>query len=158
MKFYHLVLVTMLLLGTCGTQDSAQPHTNATAMEAEVEAAFEELVSATKNGDHGRYFDLFDTETFTALNADGSTLPSFDAFKDLYAPQLGAVKRYQSLEFDPIHIRIIDANTAVLVNEYSAEVELTSGTIVSASGAGAQIWSKRSGEWKLVHISDAQKR
>lgn len=126
-------------------------------IKSEVEMAFEGLVNATKSGDHDLYFSYFDTGTFTALTSSGSTLPSFDAFKLTYEPQLRAVEAYNSLSFEPLHIRVIDAHNAILVNEYVADVVLTSGETVSAAGAGAQFWSKRSGTWKLVHISDAVK-
>ena len=126
-------------------------------MKAEVETAFDNLVSATKSGDHDLYFSFFDATSFTALSANGSTLSSFERFKQIYEPQLGAVQAYNSLMFDPVHIQVIDPNTAILTNEYTAEVVLTSGTVVPASGAGAHVWSKSTGAWKLVHVSDAVK-
>lgn len=129
-----------------------------TRITSEIELVFDELVAAAKSKDHDRYFSFFETNTFTALTTTGSTVPSFEAFRLIYEPQLGAVQSYKSLNFDPVHIRVIDANSAVLVNEYVAEVVLTSGEVVSASGAGAQFWSRRTGAWKLVHISDAVKQ
>jgi len=100
---------------------------------------------------------FFDQEDFTILNADGTTIDSFEKFKTVYNPQFKAIQKYNTLNFDPVIIHVIDNENSVLVNEYSAELVLKSGDVISASGAGAQFWSKRSGEWKLVHISNASR-
>lgn len=157
MKPKYAALIFALSTGACVWDRANEYSPDDALIESEVETAFDQLVSAARAGDYKRYFSFFDTDTFTALNADGSTLRSFDAFKLTYEPQLGVVQSYKSLKFDPIYINVIDANNAILVNEFSAEVILTSGDVVFASGAGAQFWSRKSGEWKLVHVSDAQK-
>lgn len=158
MKLKYIIFAFALSMAACKSDGAHVSSSQEAVIKAEIEAVFEDLVSATKERDHELYFSFFDTSTLTILNANGSTLQSFDAFKLIYEPQLGAVQRYNSLEFDPVHISVVDAKSAILVNEYYAEVVLTSGDVVSAAGAGAQFWSKRSGEWKLVHISDAQKQ
>ena len=158
MKPKYIILAFALSTTACKSDGALISSSKEAVVKAEIEAVFEDLVSATEERDHELYFSFFDTSTLTTLNSDGSTLRSFDAFKLTYGPQLGAVQNYNSLEFDPVHISVVDAKNAILVNEYSAEVVLTSGETVSATGAGAQFWSKRSGEWKLVHLSDAQKQ
>lgn len=157
MKHKSVALVLALVLGACVMGQSHGPTRDDAKVKSEVEAAFETLVNATRSGDHDLYFSLFDAESFTALTANGSILSSFEAFKQIYEPQLGAIESYKTLNFDPVHIQVIDPTHAILTNEYTADVVLTSGALVSASGAGTQVWSKSTGAWKLVHISDALK-
>ncbi|MEL7312387.1 MAG: nuclear transport factor 2 family protein [Pseudomonadota bacterium] len=157
MKSNFAVLCFAFLFAGCGSLRPVVSHSQ-NDLKSEVEAAFNDLVDAAKNGDIERYFSFFDQDTFTALTADGSTIATFDAFRERVAPQLEFIERYNSLEFDPVKVSVLDSSNAVLVNEYSAEVVLKSGDIVAASGAGTQVWSKRTGVWKLVHVSDSIKR
>ncbi|MEL7025589.1 MAG: nuclear transport factor 2 family protein, partial [Pseudomonadota bacterium] len=154
MKLKWAVLCFVLLLAGCGSLSPArsQPFEE---IETEVQAVFNDLVDAAKAGDIERYFSFFDRSTFTALMTDGSTIGTFDAFRERVGPQLELIDRYNSLKFDPVTISVLDSSHAVLVNEYSAEVVLKSGDVVAASGAGVQVWSKHSGTWTLVHVSDA---
>ena len=147
-----------LTMAACVSDHSLVAPVDQTRIKLEVEVAFTKLVDATKANDHELYFSFFEADSFTALTANGSTLSSFDAFKLIYEPQLGAIQSYNALSFDPVYIQVIDPNNAILTNEYTAEVVLTSGETVSATGAGAQFWTKSSGEWKLVHVSDAVKK
>lgn len=155
--FPHALLLTFTMAG-CVSGPSQLSELDEVTIKLEVEAAFDRLVDATVSADHDRYFSYFDQGSFSALSANGSTLSSFETFKLIYEPQLGAVQSYNVLKFDPVHIQVLDHNNAVLTNEYTAEVVLTSGEVVAASGAGAQVWSKSTGDWKLVHVSDAVKR
>ena len=82
---------------------------------------------------------------------------SFQIFKEAYLPKLQFTESYQNLEFTNVKIDVINASTAVLVNEYNATVTLTTGDTVNAAGAGAQVWSKRTGAWKLVSVSSSVK-
>jgi len=158
MNIKRYALILALVTGACVSGHSQISSLEETKVKSEVKTEFEKLVNATKSRDHDLYFSFFEASAFTALTANGSTLSSFDAFKLIYEPQLGAVQSYNALNFDPIHIQVIDPRNAILTNEYTAEVVLISGEVVSASGAGAQFWSKSTGEWKLVHVSDAVKR
>ncbi len=126
-------------------------------IRTEVKAAFRGLAEASQTLDREKYFSYFDAEKYTALNENGVVLHSFDAFKEMYLPQLKYLENYQSLEFSNVKIDVIDASTAVLVNEYTATVTLTSGETVNAAGAGTQVWSKRTGSWKLVNVSSSTK-
>ena len=157
MKIKSIILTSALISGACASGHSTLSLLDEARVKAEVETAFEHLVSATKSGDHDLYFSFFEETSFTALSSNGSTLSSFDRFKQIYEPQLDAVQSYNALIFEPVHIQVIDLNNAVLTNEYTAEVVLKSGDVVSASGAGAQFRSRSNGEWKLVHVSDAVK-
>ena len=143
-----------------GTCFSTLGHLNTSRKNeiyTEVNSAFQGLVDASKSLDHEKYFSYFDAEKYTTLNEDGTVLHSLDAFREMYLPQQKYIKSYQSLEFSNVKIDVIDASTAVLVNEYTASVTLTSGETVSAAGAGTQVWSKRTGTWKLVNVSSSLK-
>lgn len=123
----------------------------------EIRSAFSGLAEAAKAMDHKQYFAFFDQEAFTSLNADGSVFHSFEAFQDHFLTGVSHLSRYESLSFTNVKIDVIDAQTAILVNEYEAAVELSSGEKIIARGAGTQVWSKRSGTWKLVNISSNNK-
>ena len=157
MKLKFAVLCLASLFAGCSSLQTAVSRQQE-ELKSEVEAVFNDLVDAAKAGDIERYFSFFNVETFTALTADGSAIGTFDEFRERVCPQLESVERYNSLKFDPVTISVLDASHAVLVNEYSAEVVLKSGVVVAASGAGTQVWSKRGGTWRLVHVSDAIKR
>lgn len=156
-NLFTIALASFILLSACDTKEPPLTNQEEEELTKEVDLAFEGLADASKTLDHEKYFSYFDTEKYTALNENGSVLHSFGTFKEIYQPQLAFIKSYQSLEFSNVKIDVIDASTAVLVNEYQATVTLTSGETVTASGAGTQVWSKRTGAWKLVNVSSSAK-
>ncbi len=152
-----IALVSLIVLSACSPKEQPLINQNKQEHSVEVGLAFEGLAEAVKALNHEKYFSYFDEDTFSALNEDGTVLHSFAAFKGMYLPQVQYIQRYQSLTFDKVKIDIIDPNTAILMNEYTAEVVLKSGETVNASGAGTQVWSKRTGTWKLVNVSSSAK-
>lgn len=154
-RFKALALLS--LLGACVSEQASTPSWQQTDVKSEIEIAFRELVGAAQSNDSERYFSFFEPNAFTAMSSDGSILPTFEAFRLIYEPQLAAVQKYISLDFEAVEIRLIDKQTAILLNEYNAELILVSGERVSASGAGVQVWVKRSDQWKLAHVSDMAK-
>lgn len=153
-----LLAIAAALLAACQSHVSANEHDTQDRVEAEVREAFDELATAARNLDHERYFSFLEEDKFSILNVDGTTTHSLEMFRQDFLTQVDAISAYTSLEFDPVVVTVLNAETAILLNEYSANLTLKSGATVSASGAGAQVWSKQSGRWKLVHISNAQKR
>ena len=101
------------------------------------------------------YLGYFDKKKFTALNANGTVTHSFSTFENDIRQQFPTIKRYLSLEFSNVKITIIDQKTAILVNEYKADLVLQSGQEVSAYGAGTQVWALSDQDWKLVSISSS---
>ncbi len=152
-----ITILGILCLSACSANSDQPTEQRESEIRSEVKTAFQDLANAAQTLNHDRYFSSFDSDKFTALNENGGVLHSFDAFKEMYLPQLKYVESYQSLEFNNVKIDVINASTAVLVNEYKATVTLTSGETVMASGAGTQVWSKRSGVWKLVNVSSSAK-
>ena len=129
----------------------------ADTIHMEISQAFAGLSDAVLKIDLDRYVSYFDKDKYTGLNEDGTVLHSFKAFETTSLPALQYIKSYNDLTFSNVKIDVIDKNTAILVNEYTAEVVLMSGDVVTASGAGTQVWSKRTGEWKLVNVSSSSK-
>lgn len=127
------------------------------ATEQEVHLAFKGLADAAEQLDHDQYFSFFDKEKFTALNHDGTVTHNFEDFQEAFLRQIAFIKSYSSLDFKNVKTVAIDAQTAVLVNEYNATLVLKNDDQVSASGAGTQVWSKSSGTWKLVNVSSSVK-
>lgn len=152
-----IAVFSILWLSACSAKPNAMTAQRENEIRAEVDTAFQGLANASKSLDHDKYFSYFDTGKYTALNENGAVLHSFTAFKDMYEPQLKYLESYQSLEFSNVKIDVIDASTAILVNEYTATVTLTSGETVNAAGAGTQVWSKHTGSWKLVNVSSSSK-
>lgn len=156
-RIFAITIIGLLGLSACTSEVGTLTPTRESEIRTEVNNAFQGLADASKTLDHEKYFSYFDAEKYTALAENGTVLHSFDAFKEIYEPQLKYIENYQSLEFSNVKIDVINASTAILVNEYDATVTLTSGETVSASGAGTQVWSKRTGSWKLVNVSSSAK-
>lgn len=124
-------------------------------IRTEVLASFDGLVDAVLASDTERYLRYFDSERFVGLHANGTVVHSMEAFARTYRQQAAAVKAYRSLVFDQVKVSVIDERTAILVNEFDAEVELTSGEVVGASGGGTQVWVSTGTSWKLVSVSSS---
>lgn len=162
MKYTGLALLWALFISACSPSDASLTTSETLTVQSEVRAEFDNLVEAVKTLDHDRYLSFFDPDDFSILKADGTTSNSFEAFKTSYLEQMQALEKYNSLVFDPVNITVIDENNAILINEYEAEIVLAldeiivlaSDDILSISGAGAQFWTKKSGQWRLVHVSN----
>lgn len=126
---------------------------NNSKIEREVLAAFYKLVEASRALDPVRYFDYFDAQKFTGLNADGRVWHSIKDLESLIVPGFAMVEKSISLEFRNVKVTAIDQSTAVLVNEYEQTVLLKDQNIVSSGGGGTQVWHRSEGAWKLVSVS-----
>jgi hypothetical protein len=147
-----------LLLGAhgCGAARGGPVHPH--QLEAEVLDAFKELVEASKALDADRYFECFDKERFTGLNADGTVWHSIEDLERLVSPGFAQVERVISLEFQNVKVTIINPSTAILVNEYKETSLLKDGHTVEQSGGGTQVWAKSKNAWKLVSVSASETR
>jgi hypothetical protein len=151
------VVVTIFLIIASGCSSINMNSTNSNKLESEVLDAFRGLVAASESLDSDRYFEFFDKEKFTGLNADGSVWHSFENMEVLISSGFPQIERSITLEFNNVKVTIINPITAILVNEYSQSILLKSGDIVKQSGGGTQVWSKTDGAWKLVSVSASQK-
>jgi hypothetical protein len=123
----------------------------------QVQLEFRGLAAAIKRLDAKVYFSYFDAEKFSGLNVDGTNLTSLDSLKAIVEPGFTFVEKIESLEFPHVQITVIDGNTVVLVNEYRQQTLLKNGSRINESGGGTQVWSKSSGQWKLVSVSASVK-
>lgn len=123
----------------------------------EVLSAFDSLVQASIALDSDRYFAHFNHEKFVGLNSDGSNWNDINELLPLISNGFAAIQKVQSLNFDNVNVSVIDANNAVLVNEFSQVMTLKTGEVVNISGGGTQVWSKRTGTWLLVSVSASNK-
>lgn len=131
---------------------------NHTQIESEILDAFKGLVDASRSLDSKRYFDYFDKENFSGLNADGTVWHSIKNLEDLILPGFSAVEKSISLEFNNVKVTVINQTTAILVNEYRQTLLLRNGSMLKQSGGGVQVWSKTAGAWKLVSVSASDAR
>ena len=131
------------------------PKRKKAAIEVAIRAEFDGLIEAAKSLDADRYLAYFDDKRFTGLNADGTVTHSLEEFAELYRKSLPLFDGYEYLEFFRVKITVLNRTTAVLVNEYQADIKLKKGDLISVSGGGTQVWNKRNGEWLLVSVSSA---
>ena len=141
------------MLAACTPSELSREQRDVIA--SEVEARFDSLVTAVERGDTLAYFAHFDDRAFTSLNASGTVTTDFDLFRVDYLEGAGAIAGYQSLDFPVKDIRVLDADTAVLVNEYQGRVRLTDGSVVDIAGAGQQVWQKMGDTWMLVSVGSS---
>jgi len=147
-----VIVIVALLLSSYTQAGTKHPE-----IKKEIMAAFQSLVYASKTLDTKLYFQHFDLDKFVGLNSDGTNWNSIDDLAPLIHTGFDSIKEVISLEFPNINISVIDNYTAVLVNEYSQTVLLKDGSTVTFSGGGTQVWTKRSGKWKLVSVSASHK-
>jgi hypothetical protein len=153
MKYLSVLLLTSVIAFT----NHAMASIEAGSIESAILKQFESLVDASKKRDKEGYFAHFDEEKFIGLNSDGTNWNSLNDLKPLVETGFDMIARINSLDFTNVKISVIDANTAILVNEFNQEMVLTSGETVVVSGGGTQVWSKTSGSWKLVSVSASDK-
>lgn len=122
-------------------------------VEVEVLEAFNGLVQASESLDPTKYFEFFNKDKFTGLNADGTVWHSIQSLEAMIFSGFSVVEQVTSLEFKNVKVTVVNPITAILVNEYTQSMLLKSGDIVKQSGGGTQVWSKSDGTWKLVSIS-----
>ena len=149
-NIYKSLLAVCLLCAN--TVSANQPN-----VEEQVLAAFKSLVEASRNLDSHAYFQHFDHNKFVGLNSDGTNWNSIDDLKPLIEGGFGSIASVNQLVFTNVRVSVIDTYTAILVNEYQQSVTLKSGDLVHLAGGGTQVWSKRSGQWKLVSVSGSNK-
>lgn len=122
-------------------------------VEAEVRAAFDALIKASRALDAQAYLSFLDREKFTGLNADGTVWHSAQPLEELVVAGFQAVEKSEALVFDKVKVTVIDQSTAILVNEFKQTLLLKSGATESQAGGGSQVWKKSESGWKLVSIS-----
>ena len=151
-------IIISLIIAT-GCTDTHTDLTNNTKIEieSEVHNAFKGMVEASKLFDADRYFEYFDKEKFSGLNADGTVWHSMKDFEALIRPGFSMIEKSEFLNFSNVKITVINHTTAILVNEYKASVLLKNGQSAQQAGGGAQVWSKSNGAWKLVSVSASDK-
>lgn len=145
------------MITACGGNEGELSKNTKERVEREVLESFNLLVDSVRERDTNAYFDLFDQDKFVGLNSNGSNWNSIDDLKALIEPGFAAIDQVELLNFNNVKVSVIDENTAILINEYEQTIVLKSGDKTSSAGGGTQVWSKASGNWKLVSVSASQK-
>ncbi len=148
-----IIAITFLMLAIQSKSIAQPSDVIEKRIKAEIQHSFEQLVDASKALDTKKYFSFIDEKKFSGLNAQGKNWNSIDGLRAMIEPGFAAVDKIKSLVFTNVHITVIDANTAILVNEFQQQVLLKNGARFEGVGGGAQVWSKSTGQWKLVSIS-----
>lgn len=152
---FLIVAIGLCLPWLANAESNLKPNTK--SAEQEVLASFHSLVDASKKLDVKAYFQHFDADKFVGLNSDGTNWNSIDDLEPIINAGFGSVKKVISLEFPNVRVSMIDDYTAVLINEFTQTILLKSGNTFHLAGGGTQVWSKRSGQWKLVSVSASSK-
>ena len=152
-----LILSILILLFSCDRESLKVSETQELTIKKEVNTAFLQLIESAKSLNVENYLNHFDSNNFTGINGDGTIIRSLADFRKMYTEGMTHLKSYKSLEFPEVHITIINNFTAILVNEFDMVGISYTGDEFSASGAGTQIWSKKSGIWKLISVSGSHK-
>ena len=154
MFFKYLPIFIVLLLHTT---TSKADDTDLSEVKNQVLSAFESLIIASKSLDPESYFQHFDKNKFIGLNSDGTNWNSIDELVPLIIGGFDSINKVNHLEFTNVKVSVIDLYTAILVNEYKQSITLKNGSTINLAGGGAQVWSKHSGQWKLVSVSASNK-
>ena len=149
-QFILIVSCAITLIGCYETSD----HTH---VRNEVLEAFDSLAKAAKNLDTDAYFKHIDSERFSGLDAGGHTWQSIDDLRALIEPGFNAVAKVDSLVFEQVKVTVIDANNAILVNEFEQQLTLKNGEQLALAGGGVQVWHRSDKTWHLVSISASNK-
>mgnify|MGYP001943045101 FL=1 len=150
------IVCLMAILSSCRKEVNLSEEVR-NQVKKEVNQLFSQLVEASNALDAARYFEYIDADKFLGLNANGTNWNSIEDLKSLIYPSFDMVEKVEFLKFTNVQISVIDANTAILVNEYEQSILLKSGEVVKSAGGGTQVWSKASGNWKLVSVSASNK-
>ena len=150
------VLMALVFISFIGIALSAQAS-EYKAIEDAIKSRFDGLARAAQSLNIAAYRAFFDEAYFTALNADGTVTHNLDSFLKSYAVGTDSIEFYQSLAFSNVKVTVLNDTTAILVNEYKANLLLKNGMTVEAEGAGSQVWSFSDGEWFLVSVASSAK-
>jgi len=157
LKIKTIFFISFLLISACTGNELQLTEKEEDKIKKEVNESFEGLIKASKSLDADRYFKYFDKEKFTGLNVDGTVWHSINDLEKMIRPGFSMIERIQSLEFNNVKISVINKTTAILVNEYKDTALLKGGELISGAGGGTQVWSKSSGDWRLVNVSGSVK-
>ena len=157
MKTILIIFFVTINLTGCAKHNYRSPVFDEQQIQKEVLGSFESLKTASKNLDLDGYLQLINPDKFSGLNVDGINWNNYEEFKQSVTPGFTLIKEIHSLEFPNVEVIVIDANTAILVNEYIQKFTLTNGKTLTSIGGGTQVWSKASGRWLLVSISASLK-
>lgn len=127
--------------------------TDTQQIESEVLDAFKGLVDACRALDVRRYLDYLDKEKFTGLGADGRVWHSIKDIEDVISAGFAMIEKIVSLEFGKVKVTVLNASTAILVNEFTQTLLLKDATRIDQSGGGSQVWLRSGNTWKLASIS-----
>ncbi len=87
-KTVFLLAIPILLIN-CSVQDQKLTEAENIQIKTEVRASFDSLVESTKVQDWESYFNHFDQNNFSGLNADGTVWESFENLTSFPSSCLG---------------------------------------------------------------------
>ena len=132
--------------------DDCQHSASLTADEARVCANFHNMIEDARRLDADAVLDHFWADGFTAALA-GELVREFPGWAEGYRAALAGAQSLDQLDFPEVVVQTIAPDTILLLNTYDQHITLTSGDVVEPTGYGTQVWVRREGEWRIIHIA-----
>ena len=134
-----------------GPDDCRQSET-LSVDETRVCANFHNMVEDAERLDADAVLEHFWADGFTAALA-GELIRDFPGWADGYRALLDTTEALERVEFPEVVVRTIADDTILLLNTYDQQIRMQSGAVIEATGFGTQVWVRRDGEWRIVHIA-----
>ncbi|MRX28135.1 nuclear transport factor 2 family protein [Kangiella sp. HZ709] len=147
------ISLLFILIISCTQKQTTITTADTAIVKSQIRAQFNSLAIAAKNLDVNSYLSFIDKDKFTGLKVDGTNWNHYEGFKIDIVTGFSFIKKVHSLKFPNVKISVVNAETAVLTNEYIQVFSLNDGAKLTSKGGGTQVWSKASGKWLLISIS-----
>lgn len=132
--------------------DDCQNSAALTADEARVCANFHNMVEDARRLDAEAVLDHFWSDGFTAALA-GELIRDFPGWADGYRSLLATTESLDRVDFPDVVVQTIAPDTILLLNTYDQLIVMQSQDVIEATGYGTQVWVRRDGEWRIIHIA-----
>lgn len=132
--------------------DDCQNSAALSADEARVCGNFHNMVEDARRLDADAVLDHFWSDGFTAALA-GELVRDFPGWAGDYRALLSTTESLDRVDFPQVVVRTITEDTILLLNTYDQRIVLQSGDVLEPTGYGTQVWVRREGEWRIIHIA-----
>lgn len=132
--------------------DQCQTPSALSADEHTVCALFHEMIGDFIALDAEAVLEHFWAEGFSAaLSTD--LIVEYESWAQMYADLLSGADQVEHVEFPDVVVRTIAEDVILLLNTYDETLVMQSGDRLELQGYGAQVWVRRQGEWRIVHVA-----
>tara|TARA_R110000868_G_scaffold102686_2_gene282936 strand:- start:15757 stop:16266 length:510 start_codon:yes stop_codon:yes gene_type:complete len=134
-----------------GPDDCAEQQVLSTD-EQTVCSRFHEMVAAAQRVETDAVFGFFQPDGFSAA-LSGRLYSDWSAWAQEYRESVAAIASFDRMKFPEVRVRTIAPDTILLLNTYDEQVTLQDGSVHQLTGFGTQVWTRQTGDWRIVHIA-----